>query len=128
MPRSSSDICLGELRIDEKLLSFASLEEEGPLLVVAEEGSMFFFIACTGGTSVSSLFDEASAISPLSSLLRSGEDGTLLVFLASSSSSLDERTPSLDASLFFLLETYGESIEDQQQKLNPIDKLHNQRM
>lgn len=59
MPGSSSDIFLGELRIDDKVWSLASVEEEGPLFVV---------VVGAGSTFLSSLLTEASMADPVSCL------------------------------------------------------------
>jgi len=84
------------------------VEEDGPLFVVVEAGGIFFLTESNpvGDPFSSLLVVEASALCTTSCFLRSGEDGTLSIFLASSSISRELRNPSLDVSLYFLLETY----------------------
>lgn len=71
MPVSSSERFLGELRVDDKLWSLNSVEEDGPLFAVeVEGGGMFFLTECTAiGDPLSSLLDDASAVYPVSRLL-----------------------------------------------------------
>lgn len=70
-PVSSSEVFLGELRIDDKLRSLASVEEDGPLFVVAVEAGGIFFLTewNTVGDPFSSLLMEASAVCTMSCLL-----------------------------------------------------------
>lgn len=71
MPVSSSEVFLGELRMEDILRSLASVDEDGPLLVAAEVEGIFFLTDSIAEDPFSSLLVEASAVSSVSCLLRS---------------------------------------------------------
>lgn len=71
MPVSSSEVLLGELRTDNKLRSFPSVDKDGPLFAVAGEvDGIFFFTDCSAVADPSSCpFIEVSAAYAPSCLL-----------------------------------------------------------